>query len=190
MIRTRRRRRLLTSALGVTLLLLAGACDLPPAPPGGETAACNDIMWGSGLKSASRMTTSPITGVRAGRHHCYDRLVVDLGAAQAAGWHVGYGTPHAPGTGDAVPVRGTDMFVVARAPAYDGSYVPTYHPANPSEAVDVAGFSTFRQVAFAGSFEGQTTFGLGVRARLPYRAFVLDGPGDGARLVVDVAHRW
>ena len=32
--------------------------------------------------------------------------------------------------------------------------------------------------------------GLGVRARLPMRAFVLDGPGDGTRLVIDVAHRW
>jgi hypothetical protein len=25
---------------------------------------------------------------------------------------------------------------------------------------------------------------------LPYRAFTLDGPGDGSRLVVDVAHLW
>ncbi len=45
-------------------------------------------------------------------------------------------------------------------------------------------------MAYAGSFEGQTTLGLGVRARLPFRAFVLAGPGDGSRLVVDVAHRW
>jgi hypothetical protein len=45
-------------------------------------------------------------------------------------------------------------------------------------------------VGWAGSFEGQTTLGLGVRARLPFRAFVLPGPGSGSRLVVDVAHRW
>ena len=32
---------------------------------------------------------------------------------------------------------------------------------------NVAGYRTFRQVAWAGSFEGQTTVGLGVRARLP-----------------------
>ncbi len=55
---------------------------------------------------------------------------------------------------------------------------------------DVSGYTTFRQVAFAGSFEGQTTVGLGVRARLPFRAFVIAGPGDGSRLVIDVAHRW
>lgn len=33
-------------------------------------------------------------------------------------------------------------------------------------------------------------FGLGVRARLPFRAFTLPGPGNGTRLVIDVAHRW
>ena len=54
----------------------------------------------------------------------------------------------------------------------------------------VGGFTTFRQVAYAGSFEGQTSFALGVRARLPMRAFILAGPGTGQRLVVDVAHRW
>jgi hypothetical protein len=51
--------------------------------------------------------------------------------------------------------------------------------------VNVTGFSTFRQVAWAGSFEGQTTVGLGVRARLPFRVFTLPG-----RVVVDVAHVW
>lgn len=58
------------------------------------------------------------------------------------------------------------------------------------DVVDVDGYRTFRQVAYAGSFEGQTTLGLGVRARLPFRVFLLDGPGDGSRMVVDVAHRW
>ena len=55
---------------------------------------------------------------------------------------------------------------------------------------NVAGYSTFRQVAYAGSFEGQTTIGLGVRARLPFRVFTLAGPGSDTRLVIDVAHHW
>ena len=54
----------------------------------------------------------------------------------------------------------------------------------------VTGFSTFRQVSWAESQEGLTAVGLGVRARLPFRVFVLDGPGAGSRVVVDVAHRW
>jgi hypothetical protein len=54
----------------------------------------------------------------------------------------------------------------------------------------VSGYHTFRQVAWAGSFEGYTTLGLGVRARLPFKVHTLDGPGSGSRLVVDVAHYW
>ena len=61
----------------------------------------------------------------------------------------------------------------------------------PPAMPDVSGFTTFRQVVWAGSFEGQSTVGLGVRARLPFRVFT---PNDTAtrtsRLVIDVAHRW
>ncbi|EWC59406.1 hypothetical protein UO65_5352 [Actinokineospora spheciospongiae] len=42
-----------------------------------------------------------------------------------------------------------------------------------------------RQLAWAGSWEGTTDLGLGVRARLPFRVFTLPG-----HVVVDVAHRW
>jgi len=45
-------------------------------------------------------------------------------------------------------------------------------------------------VLISGANDGATLIGLGVRARLPMRVFVLDGPGDGSRLVIDVAHRW
>jgi hypothetical protein len=57
--------------------------------------------------------------------------------------------------------------------------------ANRAELVDVTGFQTFRQVAWAGSFEGTTSVGLGVRARLPFRVITL-----ADRIVVDVAHFW
>ena len=54
----------------------------------------------------------------------------------------------------------------------------------------VAGFPTLRSVVYAGSFEGMTTFGVGTRARLPFRVFALAGPGGHGRIVLDVAHRW
>ena len=92
------------------------------------------------------------------------------------------------------PVRlrgGAYLQLVVRAPSYD-SYLGqvTYSPANRRELVSTAGFRTLRQVAFAGSFEGQTNLGIGVRARLPFRVTVLNGPGTGSRVVLDVAHRW
>ena len=86
------------------------------------------------------------------------------------------------------------MQIVLGTHAYDpATGTATFRPANRAEVVDVSGFSTFRQVAWGGSYEGKTTLGLGVRARLPFRVLVLAGaPGypDGARVVIDVAHAW
>jgi hypothetical protein len=151
------------------------------------------ITWGSLPKVDDHYSGRPITNLRAGRHECYDRLVVDLGSGPG---QVGYDVRYvdrvvADGSGATIPLAG-GAFISAtvRAPAHDAQGRPTYAPANPSRAVDVSGFSTFRQVAFAGTFEGQTLVGLGVRARLPFRVFVLAGPGTGARLVIDVAHHW
>jgi hypothetical protein len=84
---------------------------------------------------------------------------------------------------------GAILAVVMNAPAHDDDYQPTYAPRDRLHAVDVTGFRTFRQVAFLGTFEAQTEFAIGVRARLPFRVFVLSDD-DGSRLVIDVAHRW
>jgi hypothetical protein len=75
--------------------------------------------------------------------------------------------------------------------AHDDQGRPTYTPADRREVVDVSGYRTLRQVAWLGSFEGRTGLGIGTRARLPFRAFVLEGSSAGVdRLVIDVAHRW
>ena len=66
----------------------------------------------------------------------------------------------------------------------------TFVPANRSEVTNVSNYKTFRQIAWAGSFEGHTSLGLGVRARLPFKVFTLAGPGNGSKLVIDVAHYW
>ena len=94
-------------------------------------------------------------------------------------------------SGRKVPLRGgADLRIEVWAPTYDSNYVPVYQPRKRANVVRVAGYRTFRQVRFVDSFEGISTFGLGVRARLPFRVFQLSGPGDGSRLVIDVAHRW
>jgi hypothetical protein len=80
--------------------------------------------------------------------------------------------------------------IIVKAPANDDNGRLTYKPANWQELVDVAGYRTFRQAAWAGSYEGQTTIGLGVRAKLPMRVFVLNDADGRRRVVVDVAHRW
>lgn len=171
------------------ILLAAGFGLIAPSATFAEPYC--GITWGSLDRANPTMSTAPIVNVRAGQHPCFDRLVIDL-AGSRSGFAVRYvDTVVAEGSGAPVPLRGGAFLQVSvLAPAYDQSGNPTYNPANRSELVNVAGYQTFRQVAFGGSFEGHTTIGLGVRARLPFQVFTLDGPGSRSRLVIDVAHYW
>jgi hypothetical protein len=186
----------MTIATAVTRPLLAAlvAGTVPLVAPAATSSAAPfcGITWGSLAKSAGTLVTSPITGVRSGRHTCYDRLVVDL-KGRAPGYTVKYVNTFT-GQASGLPLSlrgGAKLSVVVKAPAYDvNTGAPTYTPRNPREVVDVTGYQTFRQVRWDSSFEGYTQLGVGVRARLPFRVFTLAGPGSGSRLVIDVAHRW
>jgi hypothetical protein len=157
------------------------------------TTACAS-GWGSLPEAGNRAATGEgwLTNVRAGRHACYDRLVVD-NSSRGTSYSVRYvPAVSMDGSGDPVPLRGgAKLQIIVSPPDYDvNSGQSTYSPANRRELVNVTGYRTLRQVAHAGSFEGQTTLGVGVRARLPFRTFTLAGPGRGSRLVIDIAHRW
>lgn len=161
-----------------------------------STASC-PRGWGSLPEAknnvrASTPATTSVTDVRTGRHACYDRFVVDL-TGGPTGYDVRYvRNVYQDGSGFLVPLRGgAKLQIVVHAPSYNiDTGKATYSPKNPKALTNVTGYSTFRQLAFAGSFEGQTTIGLGVRARLPFRVFTLAGPGSNSRVVIDVAHRW
>jgi hypothetical protein len=168
-------------------------------PAGASTTPYCGIAWGSLPKDsggAHPVTGALLTDVRAGEQACYDRLVLDVrGPVDVASWHVQYVSQVTQdASGRPVPLRGGAFLQVGvGASDHTAAGVPTYRPANPSELVDVSGFRTFRQVAWAGSFEGVSQIGLGVRARLPFRVFALPGiPGspDGTRVVIDVANSW
>lgn len=183
-------KRTIAWVLGVLLT----AVFLVPSGPAATAAAAPycGITWGSLAKAdAGSAPHASLDNVRAGRHTCFDRLVLDVDGT-VNGWDVRYvPVVYADGSGLPVPVAGAaDLQIVVRVPAYDADGDVTYDPANPNQMVNVSSFSTFEQVRWAGSFEGQTTIALGVRARLPFRVFALDGPGDSTRLVIDVAHRW
>lgn len=179
----------LALALSVSIAPLAAVTSAPAA----SASACA-TQWGSLSKARAPHSSKQITNVRSGRHRCFDRLVIDINAQGngTPGYRVTYVKAVAKdGSGAIVPLRGgAKLRIIVNAPAYDDDGQLTYTPANQRELVNVAGYRTFRQVAWAGSFEGQTTIGLGVRARLPMRAFVLNNPGGGHRVVVDVAHSW
>ncbi|MFI7581854.1 AMIN-like domain-containing (lipo)protein [Kocuria kalidii] len=174
------------------LLLAVGASLVVPGSAGATEPYCG-ITWGStGEQSVSSpLNETYLVDVRAGRHECFDRLVVDI-----EGFTGTYSVEYVDevtgiGSGLPIPLRGdAELSILVESPAYDEDGDPTYDPDNQRELVDTTGYETFRQVAWAGSFEGQSKIGLGVRARLPFRTFFLTGPGETTRVVVDVAHRW
>lgn len=178
------------SRLAALALLLVSLLLVPVSTASAAAPYCG-IRWGSLDKVAAGLSAAPVTGVRTGRHPCFDRLVVDV-RGDVGGYTARYvARVTADGSGAVIPTRGgAAIEITVNDPAYTAAGTPTYSPANPRELRSTAGYSTFRQVVWAGSFEGYTSFGLGVRARLPYRVFELAGPGAGSRLVLDVAHRW
>lgn len=194
----------ITGTVGAVVVPAASAASAVAAPPAAVAAVptgatptavsrttCR-LRWGSGPKAAGTVNAATVRNVRAGRNACYDRLVVDLaGSRTNAGYDVRY-VPrvYQDGSGAVVPLRGAArLAVIVRAAAYDSVGRSTYRPRSRTELVALGGYRTFRQASWAGSFEGQTTIGLGVRARLPMRAFVLRS-GTSQMLVIDVAHSW
>jgi hypothetical protein len=169
-----------TSALAVPVTASAGT-----AHAGARRAAC-DEQWGSKPKSAGVMVQTKIRSVRAGRHTCFDRFVVALGKGSRPGYRARYVKRIiADPSGKVIHLKGkAKLRVVVLAPVRSG------FPANKRHLVDVTGFRTFRQIAGAGSFEGITSFGIGVRARLPFRVLRIKEPHGKWVVAVDVAHRW
>ena len=160
--------------LATALTLTTAAATLATQGSSASAASCS-VSWGSSAKTVTNYTHRTLTGLRAGRHTCFDRLVLDLNAG-GEGFRVRYvSAVHDQGRGAVVPLRGGAFLQV------DDQSSATRRPAMPS----VAGFTTFRQVGWGGSFEGYTTLGLGVRARLPFRVFAWNN-----HLVIDVAHTW
>ena len=90
-------------------------------------------------------------------------------------------TFHEDGSGKVIPLRGgAKLQVVVRTPAHDEDFEPTYSPANRTELVGTSSYRTLRQVAWGGSWEGQTTIGVGTRARPQPQRVDVGEPADGA----------
>lgn len=178
------RRHVLTRLVLLGSLTLAAGSVVGPATaeaaPTPSAPHCG-ITWGSQPELGGTWQRGRVRDIRAGRHACFDRMVIDM-TGRAPGFQVQYRKRvRADGSGKVVRVEGgarLQVTVHKRA---------THRASTPS----VQGFATLRQVRWVGTFEGYTTIALGVRSRLPVRAFTLHDPGSNrSRLVIDVAHRW
>ena len=192
-----------TRVLRTTVLTIAlVAMPVVSAAPASATTASCSTMWGSLAKNgepSGEQGLQFLLNVRSGQHPCYDRVVFDLSGNDSG--PVGYSVKYVDevaneGTGEVVSLTGgARLKVVIDQGSFDyGSQSSAYNPADPAHLVDVTGYRTLRQVAWADTFDADTTttIGLGVRARLPIRAFLLPSATQffGQRLVLDIAHHW
>jgi hypothetical protein len=181
-------------ALLVAGLVLAGTLAGGAVPAGAAAAPSCGFRWGSLPRTGGALQPAPLLSTRTGRHDCYDRLVFELRGG-ADGYRVNY-APEVYTEGEGAPLSpvtagGALLRVALLEPAYDPETGAVTYPHRVGDHVAaVAGYDTLRDVVFGGSFEGYSTFAVGVRARLPFRVVVLPGPGSHSRIVVDVAHRW
>src|SRR5262249_13706970 len=150
------------------------------------------ITWGSLTKLHDAPSHESLVNVRTGQHDCYDRVVFDFDGV-ATGYRVEYSDAvFSEAKGGRLNVAGgAVLHVTLPGPAYNvDTGAPTYPHTDGDHVANVTGYRTLRDVVYGGTFEGQTTFGTGVRARLPFRVFALAGPARGSRIVIDIAHRW
>ena len=188
-----------TTVLAVALVAIPTMASAASASA--TTTSCS-TTWGSLAKSGPSMGVQGLQflfRVRSGQHPCYDRVVLDLTGNDTGpvGFSVEYVTAVTnEATGEPVPLAGgARLKVVIDQGSYDyGSQSPALIPADPARLVDVTGYRTLRQVALADNLEpdSTSTIGIGVRARLPMRAFLLPSATQffGQRLVIDIAHHW
>jgi hypothetical protein len=176
--------RLLRPVLFVSLIVTALLALLAVAsPPVHAAPACPHVNWGSLPKSGGvAHPEEAITAVRVGSHPCFARLVVQTDGNAVPGFDVRY-VPQIieDGSGRVINVPGgAKLQIIIRAQGHNAA-------GNRSFILPAVGGETLKRLVLAGDFEGQTTLGVGVRARLPFRVLTLTGP---PRVVIDVARHW
>jgi len=158
------------------------AATAAPALPS-QAAACPHVNWGSLPESGGlARPDEAITAVRVGSHPCFARLVVQTDGRFAPRFDVRY-VPQIIEDGS-----GRTLFVPGAAKLQVIIFAQGHNAAGDrSFVLPRVGGETLKGIVFAGDFEGQTTLGLGVRGRLPFRVFTLTNP---PRVVIDVARHW
>jgi hypothetical protein len=130
-----------------------------------------------------RARAPKVLDLRWAGHPRFDRVVIDV-SGRTPGYAVRYvDRLSRDGSGHVVRMRGRHKLEIYLRPAYahDRSGDSTYTGPR-RRLVDLPGL---RGVAFLGDFEGQVSFGFGLRTK-PYRVFTLGNP---SRVVLDFKHR-
>jgi hypothetical protein len=109
----------LATAMTIVPAVAVSAATWTTSAASGTTGCA--VTWGSLPKSGSGPTTEPITNLRAGRHLCFDRLVVDLGPVGDGrpDFWVGYVDTWSPHDGTyPQPRGGARISIIVTAPVF------------------------------------------------------------------------
>lgn len=177
---------------GVLAASMLGATAPASASDAVATAPYCGIVWGSTPKTGGDLRTPNLVRVTTAKDTCWDRVTFEFNGP-VNGYDVRYsstvltegqGLNFAPFT-----AGGAYLSVSLRAPSVPPVFTLN-SGAHTTSAPGILTSRTLRDVVFGGSFEGYSTFAVGVRARLPFRVLVLSGPGTHSRIVIDTAHLW
>ncbi|MEV4220171.1 hypothetical protein [Nonomuraea sp. NPDC049725] len=159
----------------------------PPSSQGSSataTSAAADLPTSTSEVAVDRAGAQPalVTGVRAGRHDGFDRVVVDFAGSlpgYTAQWadelvQDGSGTPIDLGGGLALHL----LLTPADAHTEDGT--PTW-----TDGPDAGSLEAVTRIVKTGDFEGRVGIALIMPGRTAFRVKEYSGP---SRLVVDVRH--
>ena len=120
-----------------------------------------------------------VVSVQTMEQEGYDRVVFTF-EGPMPGYQVRYVSRVTDAAGERLPLRGEAFLAVAFQPAR--AHDPDGEATFPTAAI-TPGYPALRQVRFAGDFEGQVAFGIGVADRGGFRVSELRDP---TRVVVDV----
>jgi hypothetical protein len=171
----------------------------PAAPP--DEVCGPRATWNIAPDTGGGDAMSPdaIYRVKSAEHTDCDRVVFWLNGPHPVSFRVAYvPVVHQDPSDQPLPVAGgAALEVTVRAPAkgYDNQgHQPGVFLAHPGDYIippeQVAGWGALRGLRFGGTFEGVSTFALGVKATRPFRAFTMhpEGLPEYTLLVIDVAH--
>jgi hypothetical protein len=154
-----------------------------PAVAPGEVWPIEPVTLPANVRHA---TGQPVlTAIRTGRHHSYERLVLDFssGFGDAS---VGYaGIIRQDPSNRVVPLSGhAYLYVVVRGAVATWNAVP--HRPYPGPFTVTPNYPTLKQVSVAGDFEAVLSFGIGLDRVAGFKVSRLTGHD---RLVIDIAER-
>lgn len=164
-----------------------------------QRCAAETGSWNTLPESAPVLTQSALYNSRIGKHDCYDRVVFDINGPGPVGYDVRYvPVVTADGSGKPLPVAGgAALQVVVRAPAQGTPGDTSGHQPGVIFAPSgtrlhgpggLENWGCLREVRSAGSFEGQTTFAVGVRRQLPFSVGTWTDSNQTTHVTVDIAH--